>query len=195
MGGFLGACRTLHGWLGVFIMPWVVIIGATGFYLNHAGMFNSLLAQDHFSETQLEKIKPSSPVTRESAQLLGASLWPDAPIKSISRKLYHGRPSYFVHKARGNIILSIPTGHYYLKTRYTRRTYGPGGDLLHTKYYWRRVFRSLHEAGWVGRGLGTWLADAVAIAMMVFGVTGVFMWSAPKIHRWRRRSKALPDNR
>lgn len=193
MSGFLHAIRTLHGWLGIFVIPWVVIIGATGFYLNHSRMFTPLFEQKEFSESVLEKSTPPAPVTVESARLLGGKLWSGEPIKKISRKSYHGRQSYFVKKARGNIIISIPTGHYYLKTRYTRRTYSRGGELLHSKIYWRRVLKDIHETGWMGGGLGTWLADAVAIAMMVFGFTGVFMWSAPKVHRLRRHFKVLPE--
>jgi hypothetical protein len=195
MSGLLQACRSIHGWLGVFVMPWVVIIGATGFYLNHGRIFTPLFEQNHFSESQLEQIEPPTPVTREVARLLGEKLWSEDPIKKISRKSYHGRPSYFVKKAQGNIIISIPTGHYYLKTRYTRRTYSRGGEMLHAKIYWKRLLKDIHETGWLGGGLGTWLADTVAIAMMVFGFTGIFMWSAPKVQRLRRRIKVSPENK
>jgi uncharacterized protein len=187
MGGFLHLCRSFHGWLGILVMPWVVVIGLTGLYLNHGRMFSPLFQQDHFSESRLDKLKPPAPITRETARLLGERLWPDAPIKNISQKIYHGRPSYFVKKPAGNIILSIPTGHYYLKTRYARRTYGSDGELLHTKIYWKRVLKDIHVTGWMGGGLGTWLADAVAVALMVFGISGIIMWWAPKIRRLRRR--------
>ena len=189
VGGFLQACRSIHGWLGVLVMPWVVIIGATGFYLNHSRMFSPLFDHNKFSESQLEKFELPAPVTRESARLLGEKLWPEEPIKKISQKSYHGRQSYFVKKDQGTIIISIPTGHFYLKTRYTRRTYSKGEELLHTKIYWKRAFRDIHETGWMGGSFGTWLADTVAIAMMVFGLTGVFMWLAPKVQRLRRRFK------
>ena len=32
----LRGLRTVHTWLGVLVVPWIIIIGATGFYLNHS---------------------------------------------------------------------------------------------------------------------------------------------------------------
>ena len=193
MTRFLSVCRTVHGWLGVLVMPWVIIIGATGLYLNHGKLFDPLFPRQVFSEAGLESLRPSPPITRETARVIGEKLWPNLPITGISRKPYQGRESYFVKKARGNIIISIPTGHYYLRTRYVRRTFAPDGRLLHTKYYWRPVLRLLHETGWLGRGLGTWLADIVAMAMVLFGTTGVLMWSVPKVRylrlKWKTRTE------
>jgi len=195
MNRFLSACRTFHGWLGAFVMPWVVVIGMTGLYLNHSRMFAPLLAQSEFNEAGLDRLKAPAPITRAAARRLGETLWSDQPIKKIWQRNYHGRPSFFVHKARGNIIVAIPTGHYYLRTRYRRRTYTSGGELLDTKIYWGRAFKDIHVTGWMGGALGTWLADAVAIAMMLFGFTGIFMWSAPKIRRLRRRFKSAPESK
>jgi hypothetical protein len=171
-------------------MPWVLIIGATGFYLNHGKMFRPLYQQPAFSEAAFDRITPPAPITRDSARRLGKTLWPDQGIKRISRKTYHGRKSYFVKKAEGNIILSIPTGHYYLRTRYTRETFRPDGRLLHYKFYWARALKDLHETGWLGGGLGTWLADIVALAMVAFGLTGVLMWFTHRVRRLRARRAA-----
>lgn len=189
MTRFLSLCRTVHGWLGVFVMPWVLIIGATGLYLNHKNFFRPLIHQPAFSEAAFDRVRPPAPITRETALRLGKKLWPDQGIMRITRKDYHGRPSYFVRKERGNIILSIPTGHYYLRTRFRRQTFSPDGRLLHFKFDWPRLLMDLHEAGWAGRGLGTWLADIVAMAMMVFGSTGILMWATPKVRRLRGRRR------
>ncbi len=190
MARFLSVCRTLHGWLGVIVMPWVLIIGATGFYLNHARLFRPIFQQPAFSEASFDHVTPPAPITLETARRLGETLWPDQPVQRITQRAYHRRPSFFIRKARGNIILSIPTGHYYLRTRFTRRTFSPDGRLLHTKFDWGRVLKDLHETGWVGRSLGTWLADIVALAMIVFGSTGMLMWTTPRIRRLRSRRRA-----
>jgi hypothetical protein len=175
-GRILRACRSLHSWLSVIVLPWVIVIGLTGFYLNHAKLVGALFVGNHFSESGFEEQVPATPITRESARRLGKTIWPQQEIRDITEQRYHGRPSYVVKKRRGTVILSIPTGHHYLKTRYLRRTFSPRGELLHTKVYWGRIFKELHVTGWLGRGLGTWLADAVSISMVVFGLTGAFMW-------------------
>lgn len=194
-GSFLRTCRSVHGWLGVLILPWVIVIGATGFYLNHAKMVLELFGQQAFSENQFEKQKPPNPITLESARLLGQTVWPQDPIRGISQETYHGRPSFMIKKRQGTVILSIPTGHYYLKTRYTNRTFSPQGQLLHGKRYWGRIFKDLHEAGWLGRGLGTWLADLAGISMVLFGLTGSLMWWVPRVRKFLRSAdkRSLPS--
>ena len=184
--GFLSVCRTLHGWLGIFVVPWVILIGATGFYLNHGKVISSMLFPEAFSEKDSDQHQPSSPITREQAQSLGEKIWPADPIIKISEEVYHGRPSFIIRKNSGNAILSIPTGHYYLKNRYKRRTYSPDGQLLNTKTYWGPVLKDIHRSGWLGGGLGTWIADAVSLAMVAFGITGAMMWSVPRVKRLRQ---------
>ena len=185
--GFLAVCRTLHGWLGIFVVPWIILIGATGFYLNHGKAISSTIFPSAFSEKDFDQHQPSLPITREQAQLLGDRVWPADSIVEISEKDYHGRPSFMIRKNSGTAILSIPTGHYYLKTRYERRTFSPDGQLLNTKTYWGTILKDIHRSGWLGGGLGTWIADAVSLAMVVFGITGTMMWSVPRVRRLRQR--------
>jgi hypothetical protein len=130
-GRALRACRSFHGWLGVLVLPWVIVIGATGLYLNHAKLVRPLFGPQAFSESGFEGQRPAAPITRERVRALAAALWPEEPIGKISEKDYHGRPSFFVETRRGKVILSIPTGHYYLKTRYTRRTFSPEGAAIY----------------------------------------------------------------
>lgn len=187
MNWLLRLLRTIHSWLGVIVMPWVVIIGATGFYLNHGKQIMSLVGYAEFSEAGFELSSPEEPITPEALYDLSHSIWPDAEIKRIEDVVYHGRPSYQALTDKGLVIVSRTTGHYYAKTRYTRRTFSPSGELLHTKYYWGRAFKELHETGWLGGGLRTWLADGVAIAMIFFGISGFTLWVVPRVRRLRRR--------
>jgi len=188
---FLGVCRTLHGWLGIFVVPWIILIGATGFYLNHGKVLSTMFFPPAFSEKNFDQQRPLSPITREQARRLGETVWPTDPIKKISEDTYHGRRSFMIRKKSGTAILSIPTGHYYLKTRYKRHTYSPGGELLHTKTYWGRMFKDIHRSGWLGGSLGTWIADTVSLAMVIFGITGALMWLMPRIKRYRLRRRAI----
>lgn len=182
-GRVLRLFRTIHGWLGIFIFPWVIVIGATGFYLNHPKAILPALAAPEYDETRFDEWPVATPVSRETARTVALSVWPDEAIAEVTETVYHGRPSFEFKKVSGRVIVTRPTGHYFVKTNYTRRTYAPDGELLHSKIYWGAVFKGLHRAGWLGRSLGTWLADLTSLAMVIFGCTGVIVWWVPRSRR------------
>jgi len=187
-GRFLRALRAVHGWIGVVVVPWVFIMGLTGFYLNHSKTIMSFVPQEKYDERQFNLLKPALPITEKSARILANSIWPELPVRKIWKKTYHGWPSYFVRKGNRRIILSIPTGHYYAKVRYSRQTFTPGGKLVHTKIYWWRILKDLHERGWIGGALGTWLTDIFSAALILFGLSGAIMWGTPRIRKLKRSS-------
>lgn len=175
--------RTVHGWIGVFVFPWIIVIGATGFYLNHAQPILAVLEGPKYDESRFDEWPVTEPVTEASARAVAMGVWPGEAIVKVTEKVYHGRPSFQFKKASGRIIVTRPTGHYFVKTRYTRRTYAPDGELLHARTYWGAIFKGLHRAGWLGRSLGTWLADLTSLAMVVFGASGVVLWWVPRSRR------------
>ncbi len=187
MNRVLRLLRTIHSWLGAMIMPWVVVIGATGFYLNHYNPIMALFGYAEFSESGFDRLSPAQPVTLQTALKLSRQVWPGASVQRYKEVEYHGRPSYQAVSNKGTLIISRTTGHYYAKTPYTRRTFSPSGELLDTKYYWGPVLKELHESGWLGGGLRTWLADIVAIAMIFFGLSGFTLWLVPKVRKHRRK--------
>jgi uncharacterized iron-regulated membrane protein len=118
------------------------------------------------------------------------TIWPDEPVQKVAETVYHDRPSFEVTMLSGKVIVTRPTGHYFVKTANTRRTYAPDGELLHSKIYWGAMFKRLHRDGWLGGGLGTWLADITSISMVVFGLTGAFLWWLPRSRRvWRAATR------
>jgi len=175
--------RTVHGWLGIFIFPWVIVIGATGFYLNHARAILPAIEGPNYDESRFDEWPVTTPVTLDTARMVAQSVWPEEEIAKVSEKTYHHRHSFEFKKASGQIIVTQPTGHYFVKTYFTRRTYAPDGTLLHSKVYWGSVFKKLHRAGWLGRSLGTWLADLTSLAMVVFGCSGIILWWVPRSRR------------
>ncbi len=183
--GVMKTCRSIHSWLGIFVFPWVIIIGLTGVYLNHSRPILSVIGQSEFSESQFDKSPNAVEGTQDRARSLADEAWKSGSITGVWEEDYHGRPSIMVEKEGGLTILSIPTGHYYLKTRYTRRTFSPDGQLLHTKYYLGGIFKDLHTTGWLGGALGTWISDIVGMVLAVFGITGSIMWSIPKFRKLR----------
>jgi uncharacterized protein len=185
-GRALRLLRTFHGWIGVFLFPWIIIIGATGLYLNHARTVLSVLNGPSYDESRFDEWPVTDPVTEASARALAMTVWPDEPIKKAAEIVYHKRPSFEFWKDSGRIIVTQPTGHYFVKTRYTRRTFAPDGELLQSKIYWGSIFKVLHRAGWLGGGLGTWLADITSVAMVIFGFSGAVMWWMPRTRRLLR---------
>ncbi len=185
-GQVLRVLRTLHSWLGVLVLPWIVAIGATGFYLNHERAILPLFASADFDESRFGQWPGAAPATRDSALAVAARVWPGETPSKVLEQDYHGHPAYEIILPSGRVIVTKPTGHYFVKTRWSRRTYAPDGTLLHRKIYWGAVFKRLHVAGWLGRGAGTWLADLTSLAMVVFGLTGAVLWGLPRLGRLRR---------
>jgi hypothetical protein len=185
MNRFLRICRTMHSWLGALVMPWVLIIGATGFYLNHSQSVLELLGQTELSQSDFNNLT-ELPITEEIASQIAETVWPDQPLLGTNLANYRGRQSFGFKKASGYIFVPASrSGLYFVETTLSRQTYALDGRLLHSQYNLKRVFKSLHEKGWVGDGLGTWLADIVAVAMIFFSLTGITMWSVPKVRKLR----------
>jgi hypothetical protein len=76
MNRFLRICRTIHSWLGALVMPWVLIIGFTGFYLNHTQLVLGAIGYTELSESDTAGAADSA-VTQELAQQIAASVWSD----------------------------------------------------------------------------------------------------------------------
>ena len=187
--------RVTHSWLGLFVFPWIFAIGLTGFYLNHAELVLGWIGATKYDESRFSEWPDADGVTMPEALAIAQSVWPDEDISGISDKAYHGFEALTFSKDSGRIIIAQPTGHYFVKTNITRKTYAPDGTLLHSKIYWSSIFKWIHARGWLNNTLGTWLADITAGSMVVFSLSGLvlfFMPRAKKIGRALRRKKKAP---
>jgi hypothetical protein len=63
-GRALRLLRTVHAWMGIFIFPWVIVIGATGFYLNHGKLILSVIEGPEYVESRFDEWPVTEPVTR-----------------------------------------------------------------------------------------------------------------------------------
>ena len=185
MNRFLRYCRTVHSWLGALVMPWVLIIGFTGFYLNHSQFVLGAIGYKELSDNDTAGASDIA-VSQDLAQQIGGSVWPDERVLESGFIKYRGGKALALKKDSGLIIIPGPqTNHYFVTTSYTEKTYTVDGKLVHQQYNLRPLLKSLHERGWVGNRLGTWLADIVACAMVFFSLSGLFMWSVPRIRKLR----------
>lgn len=183
----LQLCRTMHSWLGVIIMPWILIIGATGFFLNHERLVLETVGQMPLSSAQLAGL-PQYSITEEMASNIATITWPEEPVGETGKTKYRGRITYVFKKNSGVVLVPAQqTSHYFVRSGLREQAYAMDGTLIHTHYNLKSLLKSLHERGWIGKTLGTWLADIVAGAMVFFSFTGIIMWSVPKLRRIRRR--------
>ena len=191
----LRTLRVVHTWLGIIVVPWIIIIGATGFYLNHSRSILALLEATPYDEASFADWPGARPVSRAEAQATAENIWPDELIERLEDGAYHNMPAYIFRKPGGQIIVTKATGHYFVKTRKTRTTYAPDGTRLHRRIYWGNIFGQLHTDGWLGGALGSWLADITSLAMIVFGLTGAALWWLPRARRYGRALRSIGSAR
>lgn len=183
--------KTIHSWLGVMILPWVAAIGFTGLYMNHDDLILSLFPTAHYDTAQFSTAPGIAPQNEASARLMAASLVPDADLTLTDDTDYRDRAVFTFDAGSSDVIIDAETGHAWINSRYLTRTYAPDGTRLHTRVRWSRVLSSIHTRGWVGTSLGTWLADITAGALVIFGLSGLVLFTMPRLRRRKnRRAKA-----
>jgi hypothetical protein len=181
--------KTMHGWLGVIVLPWVIIIGLTGLFLNHQRLVMSWLEGETYDETLFDSWPGARPVTVEAALALAEGLYPGRELTLDSDKSYHGREVAMFNADDAQVIVALQTGHYWIKTDTSRLTHAPDGTVLESRIYWEGIFKRLHERGWLTRTFGSWFADITAAAMVVFGLSGIVLFVLPRLRRRQNRHR------
>lgn len=181
--------KTLHGWLGVIVLPWVIIIGLTGLFLNHERLVLGWLEGAGYDETQFDRWPDPHPLTATEARALAEQVLPGETLTLASDTVYHDRKAAIFDAKATQVIVALATGHYWIKTDFRRTTHAPDGSLLDTKTYWGAVFKRLHVRGWLSNQFGTWAADITAAAMVVFGLSGIILFLLPRLRRRQNRRR------
>ncbi len=163
----------LHGWLGIVVLPWVILLGLTGIYLNHSDYFLRYLPQGSYDEAGFDRYPDPVRLDQAGARALAQRVMPGAVLRARADNVYHGRRVAMFDAPEARVIVALDTGHYWVKTPFTRKTYDPAGKLLDRKIYWSSLFRYLHVRGWFNSTFGTWFSDIAAAMLVLFGLTGV----------------------
>jgi len=178
--------RTLHSWLGLLILPWIILFGFSGFYFNHQQAVLNMLPSGAYDETALSEAMLDAPMSAAQALAVVEDHFPDLVITDAKQTTYHGFRAYQFLGERAQVIVAADTGHFYHKTRLTRTTFAPDGTRLHRKIYWGRFLSTFHNLGWVDTRFSTILADISAWALIIFGFSGLFIWGFPRHKRYLR---------
>jgi hypothetical protein len=181
--------RQIHKWLGVLLLPWVIAVGFTGIYLNHERLFERYLPFGQYDEAMFDEWPDPVPVDISAAYAIALIHWPQEFFSETDDHRFRGRDVYELDSEAGTIIVDAATGHYWVQTRYMLRTYTPDFKLAGTELRWRRLLNSIHQRGWVGNSMGTWLADITGAALIVFGATGLYLFVAPRMRKRRNQKK------
>lgn len=189
--------KTLHSWLGVLILPWIVMAGLTGLYMNHSRLILSWLPATGIEVSALDSLPGGVPQTKESAWAIARAAAPDAALKADPDDSYRGRRVFAFDGDGTDVQVDQATGYHWVVRRYSVVLRAPDGQRVDTEIRWSRVLSSLHERGWIGSALGSWLADITAGALAVFGLSGLYLFTAPRLRRMknRRARKAMADPR
>jgi hypothetical protein len=189
MFGFERLLRNVHTWLGVMILPWVIIAGVTGLYMNHSSLILSVFPVGDIDAPLLRA--PSLPQTEESAAEIVKALYPDARFDDMGGGRQNGRDGYVFAANDFEAMVDQATGYVYVKSRYFMHLYSPSGHRVASKPYWSKLLSRLHRDGWVGGALGSWPADIVAAALVIFGSSGLYLFTAPRLRRAKNRRARL----
>lgn len=160
--------KSLHGWLGLFVWPWVVMIALTGLYQNHQAALTPWL--------------PGNPMTAERLAALPAHPVTVPPAEMTQPVTVFGHPGW--QGAQGGI--DAETGATWTSGSYLTVWHDAKGSRIGWRIDWQKLFLHLHRAGWTTDALGTWPADLAAIALTLFGLSGLWLFATPRLRRWRK---------
>ena len=187
----LNLMRTVHAWLGIALFPLALIAGFTGFYLNHGKLFAPLFKNSGFSEAYAGASKRAARGTMlglDEVLAMARTHWGEGAVERTKLKQTKGGLRYYVYRAGSKDYMRVLTrsGVQDVRSSYTRTWYGYRGERFYTHYYWRDLWYNLHVGGYWGK-FGKLLVDIISIALLVFALSGAYLWGALRWRRWRSR--------
>ena len=178
--------RTIHGWIGILVVPWVLLYGLTGFYLNHERDMAFLFGNDEV-DTLWREDQPGRLGDEAAARAWFAQAFPDLPVEAVKDEDYHGKPAFQI--ATGTLLVIAPknSSFFFDKTSHVRQLHDATGAVIDHHVYWPSILKELHTHGWLRSPLGTTLADLFSLFLIGFGLTGACLWTIPRFMRFRAR--------
>ncbi|MGN6512336.1 MAG: PepSY-associated TM helix domain-containing protein [Lysobacteraceae bacterium] len=161
--------RQLHLWIGAWGALAAVLYGATGLVMNHR--FGDRPWPQGGSTDAARVVLAVPAAARTSPEAL--SLWLRDSAHLDAQVIRKGAPR---GRADGPVQWSLSGGD--ARASWSLQ-YVPGSaraEIRHSRHDWLAAFNRLHKA--VGGGAAwAWLADSFALAMLLLGVSGLWMWA------------------
>ncbi len=179
---FLRLLKTLHGWTGIVVVPWVLLYGLTGFYLNHERSLAFLFGIDAV-DTLWKEDQPGHLATEAQALAWFAAAYPGMTARKVTDEAYHDKPAYQIATDGLLVIAPKNSSFYFDKSDHVRQLHDGAGRVIDRHLYWPSILKELHVHGWMRGGLGTTLADLFSLMLIGFGLTGACLWTMPRIMR------------
>ena len=135
--------------MGFLVIPWILIIGLTGFYLSHSKLVKSDLPSSSCDEKQFDEWPNRMPGDERAAKVVAEGISPSANFRFSCDDEYHGHDVFMNKSNLGSVIVVEETGHYWVKITFVRQTFDPGGRQIDRKFCWATLFKQLHTTGWI----------------------------------------------
>lgn len=166
--------RQVHLWIGAWGATAAIIFGLTGFVLNHRGQLK--LPQGTSTELSNHAIAvPQHARAAPGAMLDWLRTTQNVPVENLRVQNGGGRPGGEARAAGGERwVLSGGNARTSWVAEYT-----PGAETIQVRHSERStlaVLSILHKG--IGGGIA-WilLSDSFALAMVLLGLTGIYMWA------------------
>lgn len=182
--------RQVHGWLGILVLPWVLIIGLTGLYMNHSRLVLSWLPESSAAVPSFAALPGARKVNVAAALVIARRVWPETVFGISGDDSYRGRDVFTLEGETGDVIVDRATGLFWTRTDYVIAVHDPTGAQIGSEIRWRRILRMLHTDGWLGGALGSWPVDIAAAALVGFALSGLVLFVAPRLRRRSNRARA-----
>ena len=162
--------RRTHLYLGMLLIPWLLVFGLSTFMFNHGEHFRPLRPTDPQFVPLWEKgYTPPSPITDTNLREAVAQLLTD-----------NGLQGSFGARQQGN-VLNITLQNFLEPTKLSYNLNTKQLRAEKKKFAWVEVLQRLHfRAGYNGSSLlaNVWpvIVDVFCITMLIWILTGLYLW-------------------
>ncbi len=172
---FLHFIRRAHLYMGLFLLPWVIMFGVSSIPLNH------VMSPDPVRWTQVAEHRFSAvvPPAGENLRPIGREMMNAAGVNG----------GYFVNRANPRQV-NVNHPDFLTPVRVIYYTEESRLTVEHRDFSTRQFITGMHFRGGYDMG-GFWdsvwalLVDIVSIALMLWIATGIYMWwQLPSTRRW-----------